>query len=356
MVFMRIIVLALTAILLSKSLTAQKKQQNMNERFVLVIHGGAGTILKKNMTPEKEEAYKQKLTEALQKGYDTLKNGGTSLAAVQVAIMIMEDSPLFNAGKGSVYTNEETVEMDAAVMDGKTGKAGAVAGVKTIKNPITAAYAVMDKSEHVMMVGTGAEKFAEKNGITIVDTSYFYDKNRLEQLHKAKEAEKMILDHDGDKGEIKHDSSENEFNILLMPDKKFGTVGAVALDKYGNLAAGTSTGGMTNKKFGRVGDAPIIGAGTYANNNTCAVSCTGHGEYFIRNVVAHDVSAMMEYKKISLEKAANEIVNEKLLKQNGKGGLIAVDKDGNFTLPFNTEGMYRGYVTQDGKIEVFIYK
>lgn len=323
--------------------------------FVLVIHGGAGTILKKNMTPEKEEAYKAKLTEALQTGYDILKSGGTSEDAVVAAIMVMEDSPLFNAGKGSVYTSKETNEMDAAIMDGKTLKAGAVAGVRTIKNPITAARLVKDQSEHVMMVGEGADEFAKKNGAVIVDTSYFFDQNRLNQLRELKEKEKMILDHDGDQGSVKPDSSEIEFNVDMNPDKKFGTVGAVALDKEGNLAAGTSTGGMTNKKFGRVGDAPIIGAGTYANNKTCAVSCTGHGEYFIRNVVAYDVSCLMEYKEISLEEAAKEVVNVKLEKQDGRGGLIAVDAKGNFTMPFNTPGMYRGYVKSDGTIHVFIY-
>ena len=215
---------------------------------------------------------------------------------------------------------------------------------------------VKDQSEHVMLMGEGAEEFASKNGIIIVDTSYFFDQNRLNQLRELKEKEKAVLDHDGDQGSIQPDSSEIEFNVDMNPDKKFGTVGAVALDKNGNLAAGTSTGGMTNKKYGRVGDAPIIGAGTYANNKTCAVSCTGHGEYFIRNVVAYDVSAMMEYKNISLEQAANEIVNEKLEKQDGRGGLIAVDSNGNITMPFNTPGMYRGYVKADGTIHVFIYK
>lgn len=334
---------------------AQTKTDTMTN-FVLVIHGGAGTILKKNMTPEKEKAYREKLTEALQTGYDILKNGGTSEDAVQATIMVMEDSPLFNAGKGSVYTNKETNEMDAAFMDGKTLRAGAVAGVRTIKNPITAARMVKDHSEHVMLIGEGAEEFASKNGIIMVDTSYFFDQNRLNQLRELKEKEKAVLDHDGDQGSIKPDSSEIEFNVDMNPDKKFGTVGAVALDKNGNLAAGTSTGGMTNKKFGRVGDAPIIGAGTYANNATCAVSCTGHGEYFIRNVVAYDVSAMMEYKNVSVEQAANEIVNEKLEKQDGRGGLIAVDSKGNITMPFNTPGMYRGYVKADGSIHVFIYK
>lgn len=327
------------------------------ENFVLVVHGGAGTILKKNMTPEKEEAYKNKLTESLQTGYDVLKNGGTSEEAVQAAIMILEDSPLFNAGKGAVYTNVETNEMDAAFMNGKTLEAGAVTGVRTIKNPITAARLIMNHSEHVMMVGEGAEKFAAANGAVMVDTSYFFDQNRLNQLRELKGKEKMILDHDGDQGGNLTDSSEIEFNVDLNPDKKFGTVGAVALDKFGNLAAGTSTGGMTNKKYGRVGDSPIIGSGTYdANNKTCAVSCTGHGEYFIRNVVAYDVSAMMEYKNVSLEEATNEIINKKLLEQKGMGGLIAVDAKGNIAMPFNTPGMYRGYVKKDGTIHVSIYK
>jgi L-asparaginase / beta-aspartyl-peptidase len=352
---MRKIFLILFTSLLTNLLFSQIINDTM-KNFVLVIHGGAGTILKKNMTPEKEAAYREKLTEALQTGHDVLKNGGTSEDAVQAAIMVMEDSPLFNAGKGSVYTNKETNEMDAAFMDGKTLKAGAIAGVRTIKNPIVAARTVKDQSEHVMLVGEGAEQFAASKGVVIVDTTYFFDQNRLNQLRDLKEKEKMILDHDSDGGWVKPDSSEIEFNVDLNPEKKFGTVGAVALDQYGNLAAGTSTGGMTNKKFGRVGDAPIIGAGTYANNNTCAVSCTGHGEYFMRNVVAYDVSAMMEYKNVSLEEAAKEIVNVKLEKQDGRGGLIAVDAKGNFTMPFNTDGMYRGYVKSDGTIHVFIYK
>lgn len=346
----------ITLLFFVRSISFGQPKIDTMENFVLVIHGGAGTILKKNMTPEKEEAYKNKLTESLQTGYDVLKNGGTSEEAVQAAIMILEDSPLFNAGKGAVYTNVETNEMDAAFMNGKTLEAGAVTGVKTIKNPITAARLIMNHSEHVMMVGEGAEKFAAANGAVIVDTSYFFDQNRLNQLRELKGKEKMILDHDGDQGNNLPDSSEIEFNVDLNPDKKFGTVGAVALDKYGNLAAGTSTGGMTNKKYGRVGDSPIIGAGTYANNKTCAVSCTGHGEYFIRNVVAYDVSAMMEYKNVSLEEAANEIVNKKLLDQKGMGGLIAVDAKGNIAMPFNTPGMYRGYVKKDGTIHVSIYK
>ncbi|HYG51088.1 MAG TPA: isoaspartyl peptidase/L-asparaginase [Flavobacteriales bacterium] len=349
---MRFVLPVIFCFFMAMNATAQTKKE---ASFVLVIHGGAGTILKKNMNAEKEEAYKQELTKALQAGYDVLKSGGAAMDAVQAAIMIMEDSPLFNAGKGSVYTGEETVEMDAAVMDGKTLNAGSVAGVKTIRNPITAARAVMEKSKHVMMVGKGAEQFAGQNGIVIVDTSYFHDDNRLRQLRKAKEEERLETEKNKDKGSV-DDTLKTDAFYFLNPDKKFGTVGAVALDQNGNLAAGTSTGGMTNKKFGRVGDSPVIGAGTYANNKTCAVSCTGHGEYFIRNVVAHDVSAMMEYGKLTLEKAANKIIHEKLVKQGGSGGLIALDKKGNFSMPFNTEGMYRGYVKADGKIEVLIYK
>ena len=352
---MRVIVVLCFAMLLSNPVFAQKKSKKMGAKFVLVIHGGAGTILKENMTPEKEKAYMDKLTEALIAGYKVLKDSGTSIQAVQAAIMIMEDSPLFNAGKGSVYTNDERIEMDAAILDGKTGKAGSVAGVRTVKNPITAAIAVMNRSEHVLLTGEGADAFAKKSGCTIVDTSYFFDLNRLQQLRKVKEQEKAVLDHDGEQG-MHTDSSAIEFNVDLNPDKKFGTVGAVALDVHGNLAAGTSTGGMTNKRYGRVGDVPIIGAGTYADNATCAISCTGHGEYFIRNVVAYDVAALMKYKGWSLEKASHHVVMEKLASLKGMGGLIAVDREGNYTMPFNTPGMYRGAIRADGKVEVYIYR
>lgn len=352
---MRRIFILLSAMLLSNCLNAQEKRENMSNNYVMVIHGGAGTILKANMTPEKEKAYEEKLGEALKAGYHVLDTGGTAMDAVQTAIMIMEDSPLFNAGKGSVYTNAETNEMDAAVMDGKTGLAGAVAGVRVIKNPVVAARKVMEQSQHVMLIGAGAEQFAQQNGCEIVDTAYFFDQNRLNQLHKVKEEEKIILDHDGDRGEVT-DSSEIEFNVDLNPDKKFGTVGAVALDRFGNIAAGTSTGGMTNKRFGRVGDSPVIGAGTYADNLTCAISCTGHGEYFIRNVVAYDVAALMKYKGWSLEKSAKYVVMDKLDKINGKGGLIALDTKGNYVMIFNTPGMYRGVMNSSGVTEVKIYK
>ncbi|TPE44000.1 isoaspartyl peptidase/L-asparaginase family protein [Pontibacter mangrovi] len=315
-------------------------------KITLVIHGGAGTITRQNMTPEKEKAYREKLNEALQVGYDVLKKGGTSLDAVEATIHVMENSPLFNAGKGAVFTNEGKNEMDAAVMDGKTLMAGSVASVTTIKNPITAARAVMEKSEHVMMIGSGAEKFAKMQGVEIVDPSYFYTETRYNQLQKLKDKEKTKLDHDGG-------TSSNE-NIFIE-GKKFGTVGCVALDAYGNLAAGTSTGGMTNKRYGRVGDAPIIGAGTYADNNTCAVSATGHGEYFIRSVVAHDIAALMEYKGYSVKKAAEEVVLKKLVERGGEGGVIALDRKGNVAMPFNSAGMYRGYI-KNGKAEVLIYK
>ncbi len=309
---------------------------------VLVIHGGAGTILKKNMTPEKEKLYREKMEEALNKGYDTLLKGGSALDACEVVIRILEDSPLFNAGKGSVFTNDGKNEMDAAIMDGSNLKAGSVAGVRRIKNPVSAARAVMEKSEHVMMVGDGAEKFAKKCNLEIVDTSYFYTEERWKSLQRAKKAEL-----------IKSDSSGA---VPVPKDYKYGTVGAVALDKNGNLAAATSTGGMTNKRYGRVGDAPIIGAGTYANNKTCAVSCTGHGEFFIRAQVAYDISALMAYKGYSVKKASEKVVMEKLVEMKGEGGVIALDAKGNLAMPFNSEGMYRGYIKADKTAHVMIYK
>ena len=323
------------------------------DKVVLVIHGGAGTILKKNMTEEKEQAYEAKLKEALLAGYEALQAGKTSVEAVQAAIHVMEDSPLFNAGKGAVYTNAETQEMDASIMRGHDKQAGAVAGVSTIKNPIDAAIAVMEKSDHVMLSGAGAEAFAEKQRVTIVDTSYFKSDVRLKQLKRVQEHENSVLDHDGDdRGEF--DGSENEFNVDYIEDKKFGTVGAVALDSAGNLAAGTSTGGMTNKRYNRIGDSPIIGAGTYANQ-LVGVSCTGHGEFFIRNVVAYDVAALMEYSGMTLEEATEKVI-AKQTEIGGKGGLIALDKDGNVSLPFNTAGMYRGFITESGEITIEIYE
>ncbi|EAY26724.1 L-asparaginase [Microscilla marina ATCC 23134] len=311
-------------------------------KITLVIHGGAGTILKKYMTPQQEKAYHNKLEEALKKGHNILKKGGTSLDAVVTAIKILENSPLFNAGKGAVFTNQGTNELDASIMEGKTLNAGAVSSVTIVKNPITAALAVMKKSPHVMLTGKGAETFATQQRLEIVKPKYFYTKRRYEQLKRVQ------------KNAVKGKSGSAEDLIDL--NKKLGTVGAVALDQYGNIAAGTSTGGMTNKKWGRVGDTPIIGAATYANNRTCGVSATGHGEFFMRVVVAHNISALMEYKGWSVQKAAKEVVMKKLKKMGGSGGIIALDQDGNYTMTFNSAGMYRGVATPDGKIKTYIYR
>ncbi len=301
-----------------------KHIKNNNPQWAIVIHGGAGTILKKNLTPETEKLYNQKLNEALEAGATVLENGGTSLDAVTAAITTMEDSPLFNAGKGAVFTAEGKNEMDASIMDGSNINAGAVAGVQTIKNPILAAREVMENSKHVILQGEGADIFAKEHGLEIEDSSYFFTQRRWESFKKVNK-------------------------------NKFGTVGAVALDIHGNLAAGTSTGGMTNKMKGRVGDSPIIGAGTYADNESCAVSATGHGEYFIRNVVAYDIAALMKYSGVSLEEASNYVIMKKLKDQNAEGGIIALDKAGNFVMTFNTKGMYRGYKNSNGFEEVLIY-
>lgn len=322
----------------------QTGRDSLNDKFVLVIHSGAGTILRGQMSPEKEKEYNNALNTALEKGYAILKNGGTALDAVEAAIRYMEDSPLFNAGKGAVFTNEGKNELDAAIMSGKTLAAGSVAGVTTIKNPISAARAVMEKSPHVMMTGKGAEQFAKQQGLEIVDPSYFYTEERWRSLQRIRREDSLKANKPST---LKQ--SENK-------DDKYGTVGAVALDRHGNLAAATSTGGMSNKKFGRIGDSPIIGAGTYANNNTAAISCTGWGEFYIRLVLAKTVSDMMEYGKMKLKDAADEMVMKQLPSLGGDGGLIAVDKDGNIALPFCTEGMYRGYVREDGKKTVMIYK
>lgn len=319
-------------------------QTNLNE-FAIVIHGGAGTILRKNMTREKEAAYKAKLEEAIRVGYDILKAGGSSLDAVQKTIIIMEDSPLFNAGKGAVFTNAETNELDASIMDGKSLNAGASAGTIYVKNPISLARSIMEKSPHVMLSGQGADTFAIEQGLEIVDSSYFYTENRFESLQRVKYYEE-------------NDQTEDNtsFYDSTIKDSKFGTVGCVALDKYGNLASGTSTGGMTNKRWGRIGDAPIIGAGTYANNNTCAVSSTGWGEFFIRAMVAHDISALMDYKGISLKEAAEKVIQNKLPKLGGSGGIIAVDKLGNLVMEFNTAGMYRASMNDKGDLKIGVYK
>lgn len=294
-------------------------------KYGIVIHGGAGAI--KNLPEERENEYISKLSEALNAGYKILENNGSALDAVTEAIVILEDSPLFNAGKGAVLTENGIAELDASIMDGKTLKAGAVAGVHHVKNPIKLARLIMEKSPHVMMIGKGAEEFGKLFNIELVDSTYFITKERWEQYLKIK------------------DTLE-----------KHGTVGAIALDKNGNLAAGTSTGGIMMKKFGRVGDSPIIGAGTYANNNTCAVSCTGQGEYFIRLGIAKDISSLIEYKNLPLANAAEEVIMKKLTEMGGTGGAIALDKYGNIAMPFNTEGMFRGYYFNDKKLTVKIYK
>ncbi|WP_293313172.1 isoaspartyl peptidase/L-asparaginase family protein [Pedobacter sp. UBA5917] len=336
------LIMVLLISVLTLNVAAQQK------KYVMVIHGGAGTILKKNMTPEKEAAYVAALTKALQAGYAEIKAGKSSLDAVEATIHVLENDPHFNAGKGAVFTHDGRNELDAAIMDGKTLMAGAVAGVTTVKNPISAARAVMEKSEHVMMVGAGADLFAKDAGLEIVDPKYFWTKERWDGLQEA-------IKEDSTKAVLDHGSKKSGLLGIKNHDYKFGTVGCVALDKAGNLAAGTSTGGMTNKKYGRVGDSPIIGSGTYCNNETAGISCTGWGEFYIRNVVAKTISDLMEYKGISVTEAS-KIVLDKVGKMGGDGGLIALDKKGNVAMPFNTEGMYRGTITADGKIEVNIYK
>lgn len=308
-----------------------------SQNVALVIHGGAGNIYKKIIPDSLEVLYRSKMKEALNVGYTILQDGGTSLEAVRATIKIMEDSPLFNAGKGAVFTHEGTNELDASIMDGNTLNSGAVAGVKHIKNPINAAIEVMQHSSHVMMTGAGAEEFARLRGVELVDSTYFFTKRRFNQWQKAKK-------------------KEQGFIYGKKTNYKFGTVGAVALDKFGNIVAGTSTGGMTNKKYGRVGDAPIIGAGTYANNKTCGISATGHGEYFIRSVVAYDISALMEYKTLSIQEAADKVIHEKLVELGGEGGVIGLDNSGNIMMSFNSNGMFRGFIKQAESPKVFIYK
>lgn len=306
--------------------------------FSIAIHGGAGTLVKGLMTLELETEYKTALKKARDKGYEILKQGGSALDAVEVAVILLEDSPLFNAGKGAVFTAEGTHEMDAAIMDGKTIEAGAVSLITGIKNPVSLARDVMEKSYHVFLAGDGAMQFAKGEGYEVESPEYFYDEIRYKQWQGIKDSDSFQLDHS------------------VKKDGKFGTVGAVACDANGNIAAATSTGGMTNKKWGRVGDSPMIGAGNYANNKTCAISCTGSGEFFIRGVVAYDVSCLMEHKGMSLKAASEEVIHKRILDIGGDGGLIAVDAQGNIAMPFNTEGMYRAFKTSDGKEEISIYK
>ena len=307
------------------------------QKIAIALHGGAGTLMKGMMTTDKESAYKNALEIALNAGYERLESGGSAIDATIIAVKLLEDSPLFNAGKGSVFTAEGTHEMDASIMDGATLKAGAVSLVSGIKNPVELARDVMDKSDHVLLAGKGAMKFARKLGYEKLGDEYFFDAFRFQQWQEIKDTDKFQLDH------------------TIRKESKFGTVGAVACDLEGNIAAATSTGGMTNKRYGRIGDSPLIGSGTYANNNSCAVSCTGSGEYFIRGVIAYDVAALMEYRGYSLEKATNEVVHKRMLKIGGDGGLIAVDSKGNISMPFNTEGMYRAAKDSDGLVNIAIY-
>lgn len=302
--------------------------QDESPEYVIVVHGGAGNVTPENIPEEIQNDYIDVLSRALDTGFTILQSGGSSLDAVETAIRLMEDSPLFNAGKGAVFTNKGKNELDASIMDGSTLNAGAVASVTDIRNPISAARAVMEQSDHVMLAGKGASRFAREKGLEIVDSSYFYTERRWKS-HQQQQKKKIV--------------------------EKHSTVGCIAMDKNGNLAAGTSTGGMTNKMFGRIGDTPIIGAGNYANNKTCAVSATGHGEFFIRYTVAHDISALMEYKNLSLAEAARQVIHEKLEPAGGKGGIIAIDKKGNVAMEFNTSGMFRGYAKSTGEREVLMF-
>lgn len=308
------------------------------KNFSLAIHGGAGTLLRGQMTPAKEQEYTAALQHALDAGHDILSKAGSALDAVEAAVRMLEDCPLFNAGRGSVFTADGTHQMDASIMEGRTRNAGAVSLITGIRNPISLARDVMEKSNHVFLAGDGAMHFAKTLGYTLEEPSYFHNDLRHKQWLDLRDSEAFQLDHSDKK------------------DSKFGTVGAVACDVHGNLAAATSTGGMTNKKWGRVGDSPMIGAGTYANNATCAISCTGSGEFFIRGVVAYDVSCLMEYRGLSVADAAQEVIQNRVLQLGGDGGLIAVDAQGNIAMPFNTEGMYRGFVTSAGKTEIAIYR
>jgi L-asparaginase / beta-aspartyl-peptidase len=325
----RIFIYAMTVLLLSpRGCNENRNMQDSSRKtpeYVIVIHGGAISTGGQRLSEEQQAGYVDILNQALSAGEAVLKNGGSSVHAVRSAIMIMEDSPLFNAGKGAVFTNQKRVELDASVMEGKTLNAGAIAGVTDIKNPILGAIAVMENSPHVMFAGNGASQFAREQGLEMVENSYFHTQRRMDELTRQ-------LDRD-----------------------KTGTVGAVALDMEGNLAAGTSTGGMSNKRYGRIGDSPVIGAGNYANNRTCAVSATGHGEFFIRYVVAHDISALMEYRDLTLQEAAYEVINNKLVEAGGTGGVVAVDRQGNVAMPFNGAGMFRGYLKSTGERVTAIY-
>jgi L-asparaginase / beta-aspartyl-peptidase len=307
------------------------------QNFSIAIHGGAGTITPSSMTPQLEKKYRESLTEAIKVGHSILIKGGSALDAVEEAVVLLENNPLFNAGKGSVFTKHGKHEMDASIMCGKTLGAGAIAGVSSVRNPVKLTRAILEHSDHVFMSGFGAEEFARKYGIDFEPEEYFFDALRYKQWSEVRDSNIFMLDH-------------------TPGDEKFGTVGAVALDQNGNLAAATSTGGMTNKNYNRIGDTPVIGSGTYANNRTCAISCTGHGEYFLRAVVAYDVSCLMEYQNLSLQQACEQVVMHKLVAFGGEGGLIAIDFNGDICLPFNSEGMYRASKKNNEETFVGIYK
>ncbi len=329
-------------------------------RWGIVLHGGAGVITRENLSPEREAALRATLTQALQAGHAILAQGGTSLDAVTASIRVLEDSPLFNAGKGAVFTHEGKNELDAAIMNGRTREAGAVAGLRHVKNPISLARAVMEKSPHVMMMGEGAEAFAKQQGVELVPESYFHTEERWKALQKALEAEKQQVPPPPEQGQPQGSQPQGSqpqgfWERAEGREFKFGTVGAVALDQAGNLAAGTSTGGMTNKRFGRVGDVPVIGAGTYASPQ-CAVSATGHGEYFIRYTVARDICARLELLDLPLPESANLVVMDILVKAGGEGGVVAMDAQGNIAMPFNSPGMYRGSMGMDGTPRVAIFR
>jgi beta-aspartyl-peptidase (threonine type) len=313
------------------------------DTFGIVIHGGAGTILRKNMTPEMDAAYRKTLAEAIAVGHAILAAGGTSTAAVEKTIHVMENSPLFNAGKGAVLNAEGEVELDASFMDGARLDAGAIAGARTIKNPISAAIAVMNDSPHVMLSSAGADRFAKEQGLAVAPPDYFVTERRIDALKRV-QAEKAS-------GQASLDKK-----TAFYEQQRMGTVGCVALDQAGNIAAGTSTGGMTNKKWNRIGDAPIIGAGTYANNASCGISATGWGEFFIRSVVAHDIAALVEYKGLSIAEAARIVIHEKVAKLGGNGGIVGLDHFGNVAMEMNTEGMYRAHMNAQGEQTIKIYK
>ena len=338
-----------TLLILTCSLLAAFAKDVLAEKvpFAIAIHGGAGTIEKERFTPEKEAAYRAKLKESVEAGYQVLEQGGTSLDALTTAINILENSPFFNAGKGAVYTHDETHEMDASIMNGKNRQAGAVAGVKHIENPINLARLVMDESVHVMLSGAGAESFAQKQGLPLVDNKVFDTDHRYKSLQRAKAKMKKA---------VQQKKDYRAAHFALDTQYKVGTVGAVALDKFGNIAAGTSTGGMTNKRYGRIGDSPVIGAGTFADNASCAVSATGHGEFFIRYNVAADICARVQYQGKSIEQAGKEVIHDVLMPVGGTGGVIIIDTKGNISLPFNTKGMYRASKSANQATYVGIFK